>query len=85
MPHGYLIALLAAELYAIRAIVIYWRLRTYQMPPEGAQFLWQIACTPALRTVAPVILRVLPVIAELTCVINGLLWGPEFLTRPWRT
>jgi hypothetical protein len=85
MSPGHLIAWLAAELYAIRAAVICWRLRIGPMPAESAELRWQIACTPALRLVAPALLRALPVIAELTCLINGLLWGPELLTRPWRT
>lgn len=85
MNPAHLIAWLVAELYVIRAIVIYWRLRTYQMPGEIAETRWQIACTPTLRLFFPAILRAPPVVAELTCMINGLLWGPELLTRPWRT
>jgi hypothetical protein len=82
--HPALIAWVAAELYAARAVAVYWQLRTHHMPGESAEFSVQIACTPALRPVAPALLRALPVIAELTCMINGLLWGPELLTRPWR-
>jgi hypothetical protein len=85
MSPEHLIAWLAAELYAIRAAVIYWRLHTSSIPAESAELRWQMASTPALRLVAPALLRALPVIAELTCLINGLLWGPELLTRPWRT
>ncbi|HEY5987464.1 MAG TPA: hypothetical protein VIV12_13985 [Streptosporangiaceae bacterium] len=85
MSPARLIAWVAAELYTIRAIVIYWQLRTHQMPRESDELRWQIACTPALRPFAPAILRALPVIAELTCMVNGLLWGVELLTRPWRT
>jgi len=85
MSGAQLIAWAAAGLYAIRAIVIYWQLRSRQMPQESAELRWHIACTPELRPVAPAILRALPVIAELTCMINGLLWGLELLTRPWRT
>jgi hypothetical protein len=85
MSGAQLIAWAAAELYAIRAIVIYWRLRTRQMPQESDELRWHIGCTPALRPVVPAILCALPVIAELTCMVNGLLWGLELLTRPWRT
>ncbi len=85
MSPAHLIAWLATELYVIRAIMIYLRLRTHQMPGEVDELSWQIACTPALRPVTPAFLRVLPVIAEVTCMINGLLWGVELLIRPWRT
>lgn len=84
MSPGHFIPALAAELYAIRASVLYWRLRTGPMREESAGLRRQIACAPALRPVAPVLLRMLPVVAELTCLVNGLLWGPELLTRPWR-
>jgi len=84
MSSGHFIPALAAELYAIRASVLYWRLRTGPMREESAGLRRQIACALALRSVALVLLRMLPVVAELTCLINGLLWGPELLTRPWR-
>lgn len=84
MPFPQLIAALAAELYAIRAALIYWRLRTGPMPGESAELRRQLALTPALRPVMPGLLRILPAVAELTCLVNGLLWGPELLTRPWR-
>jgi hypothetical protein len=85
MSPGYLIAWLATGPCAIRAAEIYWRSRTGPVPRESAELRWQIACTPALRLAAPALLRALQVIAELTCRVNGLLWGAELHSRPWRT
>jgi hypothetical protein len=42
-------------------------------------------CTPPWHLLAPVLLPALPAIAEFTCVLNGLLWPAELVTRPWRT
>jgi hypothetical protein len=76
--------LMAAGWYAYRAGQTYWWLRSHQTPQEREEFRAHILCTPALWRVAPAILRAEPVIAEFTCMLNGLLWGVELLTRPWR-
>lgn len=84
MSLAHAIALIAVELYLLRAAAIYWRLRTQHMPQELDEFRWHIICAPRLGPAAPALLRVLPAIAELTCMVNGLLWGVELLIRPWR-
>ncbi len=71
-------------LYSGWAAVTYWRLRG-QMAAEIAETRSWVRCTPPFHLFAPVLLPALPVIAELTCVINGLLWPVEVATRPWRT
>jgi len=76
--------LVAAGWYADRAVRTYWWLSTHQTPQDREEFRAHILCTPALWRVAPAILRAVPVIAEFTCMLNGLLWGVELLTRPWR-
>lgn len=76
--------LVAGELYAAHAAVVYWRLRRW-MPAEITQTRSWIGCTPPWRTLAPVLLPALPAIAEFTCLINGLLWPAELFTRPWRS
>ena len=43
MSPAHLIAWLATDLYVIRAIMIYLRLRTHQMPGEVDELSWQIA------------------------------------------
>lgn len=77
--------LVAGGLYTAYAGITYWQLRTRHMHAEIAETRSWIRCTPPWHLLAPVLLPALPVIAELTCMINGLLWPAELATRPWRT
>ena len=40
--------------------------------------------SPVLLTMFGLLVPVLPLIAEITCMINGLLWPAEALSLPWR-
>jgi len=44
-----------------------------------------VRCTPPWNLFADLLVPAMPLIAELTCLINGLLWPAEMLTRPWRS
>ena len=81
---NHLAVLVTGELYAAYAGVVYWRLRR-QMPAEITMTRSWIRRTPPWHLLAGVLLPALPAIAEFTCVINGLLWPVELVTRPWRT
>ncbi|MGI9005799.1 MAG: hypothetical protein ACR2FU_06330 [Streptosporangiaceae bacterium] len=74
--------LFASGLYAAQASITYWRLRRW-MPADIAETRSWIRGTPPWRLLAPALLPALPAIAEGTCLINGLLWPVELLTRPW--
>jgi hypothetical protein len=51
------------------------------MPPTTRSWL---RCTPPWHLFADLLVPALPLIAEITCMINGLLWPAEILSRPWR-
>jgi hypothetical protein len=81
---GHFALLFAGGLYAAQTGVTYWRLRRW-MPADIAETGLWIRRTPPLHLLAPALLPAFPVIAEGTCLINGLLWPVELLTRPWRS
>ena len=67
------------------ATVVYWRLRSSsQKQAEIAQTRSWLRCTPPWHLFADLLVPALPLIAEITCMINGLLWLAEILSRPWR-
>ena len=77
--------LVIGEMYAGYAGVVSWRLRTSSaLQAEMAETRSWVRCTPLLHLLAPVLLPAMPLIAELTCFVNGLLWSAEMVTRPWR-
>ena len=78
--------LVVGELYAGYAGLVYWRLRASgDLQAEIAQTQSWVRCTPPWHLFTGLLLPALPLIAELTCAINGLLWPVEMLTRPWRS
>ena len=78
--------LLVLAVYGGYAAVTYWRLRTSgALHAEIAETRSWVRCTPPWHLFAGLLLPVMPLIAELVCVINGLLWPVELLTRPWRS
>lgn len=78
--------MLVLPLYLGYAAIVYWRLRTSSdLDTEIAQTRSWVRCTPPWHLFADLVLPALPLIAELTCVINGLLWPVEMITRPWRS
>ena len=77
--------LAVAAAYLGYAAVVYWRLRSSsELQAEIAQTRSWLRCTPPWHLVADLLLPALPLIAEITCMINGLLWPAEVLSRPWR-
>ena len=67
------------------AAVVYWRLRSSsELQAETARTRSWLRCTPPWHLFADLLLPALPLIAEITCMINGLLWPAEILSRPWR-
>ena len=80
------VMLAAGTLYAGYAGVVYWRLRTSsELQAETVATRSWVRCTPPWHLLAPLLLPAMPLITELTCVVNGLLWPVEMITRPWRT
>lgn len=80
------IGLAAGALYAGYAGVVYWRLRTSSaLHAETVATRSWVRSTPPWHLLAPLLLPAMPLITELTCVINGLLWPIEIITRPWRS
>jgi len=76
--------LIVLAVYVGYAAVVYWRLRTSsELQAEIAETRSWVRCTPPWHLFADVLLPAMPLIAELTCVINGLLWPVEMFTRPW--
>lgn len=68
------------------AAVVYRQLRTSsELQAEIAETRSWVRCTPPWHLFAGLLLPAMPLIAELTCVINGLLWPVEMLIRPWRS
>lgn len=77
--------LVLGELYAGYAGLVYWRLRTSsELQAEIAETRSWVRCTPPWHLFASWLLPALPLIAEVTCFVNGLLWPVEVATRPWR-
>jgi hypothetical protein len=77
--------LVVAALYVGCAAVVYWHLATSrEMQAEIAETRSWVRCTPPWHLFAGVLVPALPWLAELVCLINGLLWPVELLTRPWR-
>ncbi len=76
--------LLVLAVYGGYAAVVYWQLRS-ELEAEIAETRSWVRCTPPWHLFAGLLLPAMPLIAELTCVINGLLWPVEMLTRPWRS
>jgi hypothetical protein len=78
------VAVIAA--YLGYAAAVYRRLRTStELQAEIAETRSWVRCTPPWHLFADLLLPAMPLIVELTCVINGLLWPVEMLTRPWRS
>ena len=78
--------LIVLAVYVGYAAVVYWQLRISSEPQaEIAETRSWVRCTPPWHLLADVLLPTMPLIAELACVINGLLWPVETLTRPWRS
>jgi hypothetical protein len=81
----YVAELAVGELYAGYAGWVYWRLRaSSELRAEIAATRSWVRCTPPWHLVASWLLPALPLIAEATCVVNGLLWPVEVASRPWR-
>jgi hypothetical protein len=77
--------LVVGEFYAGYAGVVYWRLRASSwLQAEIAETRSWVCCTPLWHLFASWLLPLTPLIVELTCLINGLLWPVEVTTRPWR-
>lgn len=80
-----IVELIIGELYAGYAGLTYWRLRTSsEVQAEIAETRSWVRCTPPWHLFASWLLPAMPLIAEATCFINGLLWPVEVTTRPWR-
>jgi hypothetical protein len=78
--------LLVVALYLGYAAVGCWRLRTgSELQTEIAETRSWVRCTLPWHLFAGLLVPAMPVIAEMVCVINGLLWPVEMLTRPWRS
>jgi hypothetical protein len=78
--------LLVITVYIGYAAVVCWRLRTgSELQAEIAETRSWVRCTPPWRLFAGLLVPTVPVVAEVVCVINGLLWPVEMLTRPWRS
>jgi len=78
--------LLALAAYGVTQPSSYWRLRTSnELQTEIAETRSWVRCTPPWNLFADLLVPAMPLIAELTCLINGLLWPAEMLTRPWRS
>lgn len=78
------LAIMAA--YLGYAAVVYRRLRaSSELQAEIAEARSWVRCTPPWHQFADLLLPAMPLIAERTCVINGLLWPVEMLTPPWRS
>lgn len=76
--------LIAGELYAGYSGLVYWQLRTSsEFQSEITETRSWVRSTPPWHR-WPGLLDALPLIAEITCLINGLLWPVELATRPWR-
>lgn len=81
-----LAALVVGLMYAGYAGYLYWRLRIGgDMQDQIAETRSWIRCTPPWHLFAGVLIPALPYLADLVCLINGLLWPVEILTRPWRS
>ena len=80
-----LAGLATAAAYLGYAAVVYWQLRSSsEMQAEITQTRSWLRCTPPWHLFADLLVPALPLIAEITCMINGLLWPAEILSRPWR-
>jgi hypothetical protein len=67
------------------AAVVYQRLRSSsELQAEITQTRSWLRCTPPWHLFAGLLVPALPLIAEITCMINGLLWPAEIPSRPWR-
>jgi hypothetical protein len=78
--------LLVLTVYGGYAAVTYWRLRTSsELHAEIAETRSWVRCTPPWHLFVGLLVPAMPLIAELVCVINGLLWPVEMLTRAWRS
>src|SRR5690349_18020492 len=79
-------ALVIGALYLGYAAVVCWQLRSSsQMRDEIVATRSWVRCTPPWHLLAGVLLPAMPYLADLVCVINGLLWPVELLTRAWRS
>lgn len=79
-------SLVAVVIWVARAAVVYWRLRgSSMMQAEMEDTRRWICLTPPMCYFAPILIPALPVIVDMTCVINALLWPVEQAIRPWRT
>ena len=78
-------AAVISALYVGYASVVYGRLRTRsQLQAEIAETRSWVRYTPPFCYIAALLVPAMPLIAELTCAVNGLLWPAEMITRPWR-
>ena len=83
--------LVIAELAVIAAYLgyaaaVYRRLRTSTgLQAEIAETRSWVRCTPPWHLFADLLRPAMPLIVELTCAINGLLWPVEMPTRPLRS
>jgi hypothetical protein len=76
--------LIVGESYAGYAGLVYWRLRTCgELQTEIAETRAWVRSTPPWH-LCSWLLPGLPLIAEATCFVNGLLWPVELASRPWR-
>lgn len=81
-----LAALVAGVLYLGYASYLSWQLRIGRdMQDQIAGTRSWIRCTPPWHLFAGALIPALPYLADLVCLINGLLWPVEMLTRPWRS
>lgn len=81
----YIATLIVGGLYTGYAGIVYWGLRTSdELRAEIAETRSWVRCTPPFHLMAGVLVPAMPLIAEATCFVNGLLWPVEMLTRPWR-
>jgi hypothetical protein len=79
-----IVELAVGEMYAGYAGLVYWRLRTRsEFQTEIAETRAWVRSTPPWHLCAW-LLPALPLIAEATCLVNGLLWPVELATWPWR-
>jgi hypothetical protein len=78
-------SLVAGVIWVIWAVVVYWRLRcSSAVRAETDETRRWICVTPPFMYFAPMLVAALPLLAEMTCIINALLWPVEMAIRPWR-